>query len=212
MMNHRLTLLCFDGDTPIGYGHLDREYGTMWLGICVAEGHTGKGVGSAIMTQLLASADEHQWALCLGVDVDTFGASRLYWRFGFVENHRTQKTIFMQRKRENQMADTIGSLVDKLATTNTKLFINQEFLHIIRRMETFTEFQKKCLCSVEMQQELFASLQKVVDLNIQRTSLVNEVDAKIIALIRDGVAGKELDDGANLQRAHKTYADADAAK
>lgn len=103
------------------------------------------------------------------------------------------------------MADSIGSLVDKLATVNQKLFINQEFLHEIRRMKHFDEFAAKFLATDVDRRALYGFLQKVVDLNIQRTSLVNEVDAKVIEMIRAGLEGRELDDGANLQRAHKTY-------
>ena len=101
--------------------------------------------------------------------------------------------------------DTIGSLCDKLATTNTKLFINQEFLHQIRRMKHYEEFLETHLSTEEKRRALYGMLQKVVDLNIQRVQLVNEVDATIIALIEQRMAGIALDDGANLQRAHKTY-------
>ena len=44
--SHVVTLLGLDdAGTPVCYGHLDREADTVWLGICVAEGHTGRGLG-----------------------------------------------------------------------------------------------------------------------------------------------------------------------
>jgi len=102
------------------------------------------------------------------------------------------------------MADTIGSLVDKLATTNTKLFLSQELLYDIRRMRNFSEFKETFLDSEHGGRKLWDTLTKLSDLNLQRTALVNEVDAKVIEMIRAGVAGQELDNGANIQRAHKT--------
>jgi hypothetical protein len=105
------------------------------------------------------------------------------------------------------MAETLGSAIDKLATINNKLFLQQELIYEIKRMS----FDLFCLAfdaaPTVKSKMLYDGLQKLSDLNIQRTALVNEVDAKIIQLIKDGVAGKELDDGANLQRAHKTGGD-----
>jgi hypothetical protein len=100
------------------------------------------------------------------------------------------------------MSETLGSAIDKLATVNNKLFMQQELIYEIKRM-TFEEFWMKY--SVKNSAlTLYNGLHRLSDLNIQRTSLVNEIDAKIIQLIKDGLAGKELDDGANLQLAHKT--------
>ena len=98
------------------------------------------------------------------------------------------------------MSETLGSAIDKLATINSKLFLQQELIYKIRRM-SFEEFQNYFSMNCR---ELFDGLQKLSDLNVQRTSLVNEVDEKIIALIQAGVRGEELDNGANVQRAHKT--------
>ena len=100
--------------------------------------------------------------------------------------------------------DTIGSLIDKLATVNQKMFINQEMLYAIRRM-TFDEFRVAYLDTEAAARSLFDRLVKCCDLNVQRAQLVNEVDEKILNLVKQARAGEELDDGANLQRAHKTY-------
>jgi hypothetical protein len=48
-------------------------------------------------------------------------------------------------------------------------------------------------------------LKKACDLNVQRNNLINEVDAKIIEMITHCLKGGELDNGAFLQRNHKTY-------
>lgn len=101
------------------------------------------------------------------------------------------------------MADTFGSLVDKLATVNQKMFVNQELLYDIRRM-TFEEFRLKFTDEAGIER-LWSTLKKACDLNVQRSALVTEVDEKLVALVRAAVAGEDLDDGANIQRPHKTY-------
>lgn len=98
--------------------------------------------------------------------------------------------------------DTLGSLVDKLATVNNKLFVTQELIYDIRRM-TFSEFIDRFAGKTGLR-EIYDCLHRLSDLNVQRTALVNEVDATAIALVKAGVRGEELDNGANLQRAHKT--------
>lgn len=101
------------------------------------------------------------------------------------------------------MSDTLGTTVDKLITVDMKMWANQEFLYEIRRM-SFEEFEAK-FSGTECMQLLFDKLKKACDLNVQRNQLINEVDERIIELIRAAMAGKELDDGKFLQRAHKTY-------
>ena len=102
------------------------------------------------------------------------------------------------------MADTLGSLVDKLATINQKMFVNQDLLYEIRRM-SFEEFKVAFFADEVGAERLWLTLKKACDLNVQRTTLVTEVDEKIVALIRTAMEGRELDDGANIQRQHKTY-------
>jgi hypothetical protein len=102
------------------------------------------------------------------------------------------------------VADTIGSLVDKLATVNNKLFVNQDLFYKIRAM-TFEEFCTAYVNTIAGQEELFNFLKKMSDLNVQRNQLMSEVDLGIIALIKRALAGEELDDGRAVQRAHKTH-------
>lgn len=105
------------------------------------------------------------------------------------------------------MADTIGSLVDKLATVNNKLFVNQDLFYKIRAM-TFEQFRTAYVETIAGQDELFTFLKKMSDLNVQRNQLIAEVDLGIIALIKRALAGEELDDGRSVQRAHKTHDEA----
>jgi hypothetical protein len=101
------------------------------------------------------------------------------------------------------MADTLGGLIDKLHTSNLKMWNNQEILYEIRRM-SFDQFRDKYGSSAGLEQ-LWQCLQKVCDMNLQRNALIDEIDEKLIAMIRAGVSGTELDDGRNVQRKHKTY-------
>jgi len=102
------------------------------------------------------------------------------------------------------MADTLGSLVDKLTTVDLKMWNNQEMLYEIRRM-TFEEYKAKYFESEDGAQKLWECLKRACDLNIQRNQLIDEVDEKIVEIIKDAVNGEELDSGKFIQRKHKTY-------
>lgn len=102
------------------------------------------------------------------------------------------------------MSDTLGGIIDKLITVDMKMWNNQELLYQIRRM-TFEEYKEKYFSTEQGAQELWDSLKKACDLNVQRNQLINEIDAKIIEMLQVSENGEELDNGKFLQRAHKTY-------
>ncbi len=102
------------------------------------------------------------------------------------------------------MADTFGMLVDKLATTNQKMFVNQEILYEIRRM-TFEDFKSSYMSDADGAARLWEALKKACDLNVQRNALIAEVDQKLIAIVEAAARGEELDNGTFVQRQHKTY-------
>ncbi len=79
----------------MAYGHLDRERtGRVWLGVCVAEGHTGKGHGQEIIEELFYHAKEHEISeIVLSVDGDNAPAIALYKKAGFAEY-----SVLMKRK------------------------------------------------------------------------------------------------------------------
>jgi hypothetical protein len=101
------------------------------------------------------------------------------------------------------MADTFGSLIDKLITADLKMWNNQEMFYEIRRM-SFEQFKEKYF-NDESALKLWEILKKLADLNIQRNKLIDEVDEKLVNLIQQALSGKNLDDGVNIQRKHKTY-------
>jgi len=102
------------------------------------------------------------------------------------------------------MADTLGNVIDKLITVDMKMWNNQELLYEIRRMQ-FSEFKSKYFDSENGAEVLWDCLKKACDLNVQRNQLINEVDQKIIEMIKSSINGEDLDDGKFLQRSHKTY-------
>ena len=102
------------------------------------------------------------------------------------------------------MADTLGGLIDKLFTADSKMWNNQELLYEIRRM-TFDEYKQKYFNNEDGAQKLWECLKKACDLNVQRNQLINEVDSKIIEIIEAKLNGEDLDNGKFLQRSHKTY-------
>lgn len=97
------------------------------------------------------------------------------------------------------MADTLGSLVDKLCTVDLKMWNNQEILYEIRRM-TFEEFQKKYLSTDESQLTFYETIKKCCDLNYQRNSLIDEIDQTFVKALKGEVNTDDL-----VQLKHKTY-------
>lgn len=102
------------------------------------------------------------------------------------------------------MSDTLGGIIDKLFTIDTKMWVNQDLIYEIRRM-TFDEYKAKYFSTEEGAQALWDCLKKACDLNIQRNQLIDEIDQKIIEMIDAKADGQSLDDGKFIQRKHKTY-------
>ena len=102
------------------------------------------------------------------------------------------------------MADTLGTLIDKLTTVDLKMWNNQELLYEIRRM-SFDEYKKKYFLTEEGAVKLWETLKRACDLNVQRNQLITEVDEKVIEIINAKLSGEDLDNGKFLQRSHKTY-------
>jgi hypothetical protein len=100
--------------------------------------------------------------------------------------------------------DTLGGLVDKISIVNLKMWNNQEILYDIRRM-TFEEFKERFIKNDDKVLELFESLKKCCDLNVQRNALIDEFDVRLIEIINAGLNGEDLDNGSNIQRKHKSY-------
>ena len=97
------------------------------------------------------------------------------------------------------MADTLGSLIDKLCTVDLKMWHNQEILYEIRRL-TFEEFQEKYLSKEENQRTFYETIKRCCDLNFQRNVLIDEIDQMAVKITNRTINPDEM-----VQLKHKTY-------
>ena len=80
------------------------------------------------------------------------------------------------------MADTIGTLLDKLCTVDFKLWDSQSQVYEIRRM-SYEEFKAKYFDDEEGFKAFYTALNKATDLNYQRNMLIYEIDTEIGRLL-----------------------------
>jgi len=102
------------------------------------------------------------------------------------------------------VADTFGTLVDKLTTVDLKMWNNQEVIYEIRKM-SFEEYKERYFSNEKGAEELWKFLGKACDLNLQRNQLIHELDQKLVDMIEKAVAGKPISTPDNVQNPHKTY-------
>lgn len=102
------------------------------------------------------------------------------------------------------MADTLGSLIDKLFTADMKMWNNQELLYDIRRM-TFDEFKERYFSNPEGAEKLWEGLKKACDLNVQRNQLIDEIDEKVVEIVQASRADNSEEMNKFVQRKYKTY-------
>lgn len=100
------------------------------------------------------------------------------------------------------MSETIGGLIDKLMTIDMKMYYNQDILYEIRRM-TFEEYKQKYFADEQGAEKMWGFLKKACDLNVQRNQLIDEIDERIIELVKGVIEGKDVNEF--LQLKHKTY-------
>lgn len=93
--NHLFTVLIYEKDKPVGYGHLDPEDNITWLGIYLLPDYRSKGYGKIIMGILLSHAKND---IQLTVDKINIGAITLYDNFGFTITDENEKYYRMEFK------------------------------------------------------------------------------------------------------------------
>ena len=98
--NHIITALIIEQDVPVGYGHLDKDDKTVWLGIAISEKEKGRGLGLAMMDFLTSKADKALLSsLSLSVDKENTVAINLYKKFDFIYiKDLNENIILMERK------------------------------------------------------------------------------------------------------------------
>ena len=100
------------------------------------------------------------------------------------------------------MADTIGSLIDKLGIVNLKMFWNQEVLYEMRRM-TRDEFASKYGQELEVVHDI---LKRCCDMNVLRSQLIEEIDNRLIEVgEKAGLSEEDIYELRLSARPHKTY-------
>lgn len=80
------------------------------------------------------------------------------------------------------MAETIGTLLDRLCTVDLKLWTVQDEIYVIRRM-SYEEFKAKYFEDEEGFKMFYTALNKATDLNYQRNMLIYEIDTEIGRLL-----------------------------
>lgn len=99
--NHILTVLGYINNSPVAYGHLDKDGNNIWLGVCVIGSEVGKGYGKKMMDFLIDSANKEKIDLKLSVKKDNKIAIKLYKNYSFNIASEDEKNIFMEKKYEN---------------------------------------------------------------------------------------------------------------
>jgi hypothetical protein len=97
--------------------------------------------------------------------------------------------------------ETPAQIIDRLTTVNLKMWHNQELLYTIRRME-FDEFRATYLADAGRARELFDTLKRCCDLNVQRNTLIMNADEALMKMVQAVMAG---DAAGFVQNPHKTY-------
>jgi ribosomal protein S18 acetylase RimI-like enzyme len=91
--NHILTLLLYQNNDIIGYGHLDKEDDITWLGIMLGDKYVGNGLGGIIMDKLIQNSIDD---IFLSVDKENLIAKNLYIKKGFYIIEEKEKHIIMK--------------------------------------------------------------------------------------------------------------------
>jgi perosamine synthetase len=99
LVTHQLTVLLYDENIPVAYGHLDDS----WIGICVLPSSQRKGYGSYILDFLIlyAKANGNVYTR-LTVDLENEAAIQLYKKKEFYTAETTEKYHLMQRELHQQ--------------------------------------------------------------------------------------------------------------
>jgi GNAT superfamily N-acetyltransferase len=95
IQNHIYTSLYLVDNKLVGYGHLDKENDTIWLGILVSENFRGLKIGSFIMDDLIK---QHTGRITLSVDIQNTKAISLYKNKGFNIFETRKNNLIMKNK------------------------------------------------------------------------------------------------------------------
>jgi|688.fasta_scaffold210047_3 hypothetical protein len=94
--NHKKTILIFENELYLAYGHLDFESNKTWLGIMVCDKCVGKGIGTKLMKKLLEGVTEE---IFLSVDKNNNSAINLYKKNNFILTEEYENYFIMKKNK-----------------------------------------------------------------------------------------------------------------
>jgi len=100
------------------------------------------------------------------------------------------------------MADTVGSLIDKVTVVNLKMWHNQEILYEIRRMDE-EEFVEKYGNDLK---QVHRTIKICCDMNVLRNQLIDEINSRLAKLVETlGGTHEDIESLRLLAPSHKSY-------
>lgn len=95
--NHIVTILYYQQNKPVGYGHLDLENDKVWFGVAVHDSMLGCGIGTSLANYLKKKANElNLEKIYLSVDKDNEPAIRLYQKLAFRQIDQNDAVLFYE--------------------------------------------------------------------------------------------------------------------
>lgn len=96
VLRHQICVLAMLDGVAIGYGHIEKEGPTWWLGVCIAEAQCGKGHGRSIMQHLMEHCrDQGIPRIDLSVKTGNLWAIALYRSLGFRQHGEDSSSCYM---------------------------------------------------------------------------------------------------------------------
>ncbi len=198
---HKYTVLLKIKNELVGYAHIDFE-DKYWLGLCIANGHEGKGYGKKLIQHIFQKAEElHIPLLHLAVDLKNTIAIQLYLKMGFYEISRSECCIKMEYQVKKDGIITLpvsfGEAFDKLSILDIKLQkIKDERVHDVQKeynliykqlQPLFTrhiEYHYKILKHINQtiwdQQDEFRDCQDSAKRNVLCVEIIKENDRRFL--------------------------------
>tara|TARA_R110001583_G_scaffold82491_1_gene218775 strand:- start:12562 stop:13863 length:1302 start_codon:yes stop_codon:yes gene_type:complete len=144
LKNHVFTFLLLHGGITVGYGHLDKEGNTVWLGIVVKQEYQGKGYAKKMMQILIDKAKSLGLnSIQLSVDDKNKKALGLYKQYGFEEVVGYMNTSYsilrkdLSYEKENKMSIGISTLAFNKISREDILAIAKDYAWTIEFSSSF---------------------------------------------------------------------------
>ena len=152
IQNHKLTIIgtiCKnDIEVPISYCHIDHEYNTNWIGICVLEEYQGNGYGKQLFQYLLDHIQKHNIEnVKLTVDIDNCRALNMYLRSNFKIIDTSNRQYYTMKLIKSPLLEvSLGEAMDKLTILDIKKqkikdhrlqFVEKEYNMLFKELEDY---------------------------------------------------------------------------